>query len=483
MRERTYIAIDLKSFYASVECRDRGLDPMDTFLAVADESRTDKTICLAVSPSLKAFGIPGRCRLFEVKAKKGSINAKRVRETGRMLKNKTISSAEFFSVPDIALDFVIAKPRMARYIECSTEIYKIYLRRIAAEDIHVYSIDEVFMDVTDYLALYNMSAKELAASLINDVFRETGITATAGIGTNLYLAKVAMDIKAKHVNADENGVRIAELDEMSYRRELWAHRPLTDFWRVGNGYARKLEEHRIFTMGDIARCSLRNEELLYRLFGVNAELLIDHAWGWEPCTMKAIKSYKPEYTSIGSGQVLQCAYTFPKAKLVAREMADALSFDLVEKHLVTPELVLDVGYDAENIDYQYKGKTKTDHYGRTVPKSTHASYRFPCSTSSAKEFMDAVSHLFDTSVNQSLLIRRLQLTAIKAESMNGWKEQDLFACLDEKKEEMKEKERKLQDAALVIKKKYGRNSILRGTNFEEGATGRERNEQIGGHKA
>ncbi|MBO8436290.1 MAG: DNA methylase [Spirochaetes bacterium] len=480
MAERTYIAIDLKSFYASVECQDRGLDPLDAFLTVADESRTDKTICLAVSPALKSFGLPGRCRLFEVKECMRKVNKER--EAKHKIKGNTTSASTFYSDPSLALDIVIAKPRMARYIEYSTRIYQIYLRRISADDIHVYSIDEVFMDATDYLSLYHMSAKELASSLINEVKQETGITATAGIGSNLYLAKVAMDIKAKHVQADENGVRIAELSEMDYRKELWAHRPITDFWRVGKGYEKKLAEHRLFTMGDVARCSIKNEELLYKLFGVNAELLIDHAWGWEPCTMKDIKRYKPEARSLGSGQVLQCPYTFPKAKLVAREMADSLSLELVDKQLTACALQLYVGYDAESLDNMYTGSVKIDHYGRTVPKSTRASFKFPHPTSSSKAFIDAVSSMFDTAVNPSLLVRRLQLTAIDVESEKGWKEQDLFTTFDAENAK-NEKERRLQDATLNIKKRFGRNAILRGTSFEEGATGRERNEQIGGHKA
>ncbi|MGM9597861.1 MAG: DNA methylase, partial [Eubacteriales bacterium] len=380
MENKTYIAIDLKSFYASVECVERGLNPMTTNLVVADKSRTEKTICLAVTPSLKALGIPGRARLFEVSSKVREVNAARRQKAPRRVFTGTSSDATVLHAhPEYRLDYIVAPPRMAHYMEFSTRIYQIYLKYIAPEDIHVYSIDEVFIDATDYLGIYKLSARELAMKIILDVLESTGITATAGIGTNLYLCKIALDIQAKHIPADKNGVRIAELDEMSYRRLFWSHRPLTDFWRVGKGYAKKLEDHGLYTMGDIARCSLGsvtdryNEDLLYKLFGVNAELLIDHAWGYEPCTIADIKAYKPESNSLGSGQVLKCPYTFQKAKLVVREMADALALDLVDKKLMTDQLVLTVGYDVENltdtgIHGGYHGAVTTDRYGRQIPK-------------------------------------------------------------------------------------------------------------------
>ena len=495
MKERTYIAIDLKSFYASVECRERGLDPLDTNLVVADESRTDKTICLAVSPSMKAYGLPGRCRLFEVREKVNDVNAARRRiAPGHRLCGSSSSSSELMKNPSLALSPIIAKPRMSHYIQCSSAIYSIYLRYIAPEDMHVYSIDEVFIDASEYLRLYHLSAEDFAMKLILDVLNSTGITATAGIGSNMYLAKIAMDIMAKHIQADKNGVRIARLDEMSYRQKLWTHRPLTDFWRVGPGYAKKLEDHRLYTMGDIARCSERNEELLYRLFGVNAELLIDHAWGWEPCTMKDIKEYRPQSNSLGSGQVLQSPYPAEKARLVSREMADSLSLDLVEKNLVATSITLTVGYDAENINEFYSGLTKTDHYGRTVPKGTHGSFTFDIPTSSTMEITAAVMEIFDRIVDSSLLVRRIYVTADKvidadfAERPRAF-QPDLFDNPDEQKKEremkeaMTEKERKLQNATISIKRRFGKNALLRGMSFEEGATARERNQQIGGHKA
>ncbi len=494
MTERTYIAIDLKSFYASVECRERGLDPMDTALVVADESRTDKTICLAVSPALKSYGIPGRCRLFEVREMVRDVNASRRRKApGGCLRRKSASAAELASDPSLELGFIAAPPRMALYIDYSTRIYRIYLRHIAPEDIHVYSIDEVFIDATDYLQLYSLSAHDFAMKLILEILSETGITATAGIGDNLYLAKVAMDIMAKHIPPDENGVRIAELDEMSYRRELWTHRPLTDFWRIGHGYARKLEERRLFTMGDIACCSIRNEEMLYRLFGVNAELLIDHAWGWEPCTIKDIKEYRPDSSSIGSGQVLQSPYSFAKARIVAKEMADALSLDLVDRRLVTSRIDLVVGYDQVNMNGNYDGRTKRDHYGRTIPKSAHGFVTFRSRTSSARRIINAAAEIFDRTVTPSLLVRRLYITAadVIPEALNeeAARQPDLFEDheLEEKKREAElretEKERRLQDATLSIKQRFGKNALLRGMSFEEGATARERNCQIGGHRA
>ena len=507
MKNRTYIAIDLKSFYASVECMERGLDPLTTNLVVADASRTEKTICLAVSPSLKAYGIPGRARLFEVVQKVKEANAARLRKAPeRAFSGVSCNDTELKSSPGLSLDYIVAPPRMAYYIEYSTQIYNIYLKYIAPEDIHVYSIDEVFLDATDYLNTYNLSARELATKMILDVLKTTGITATAGIGTNLYLSKIAMDIQAKHIPADNNGMRIAELDEMSYRRSLWSHRPLTDFWRVGKGYAKKLEEKGLFTMGDIARCSLGkptdyyNEDLLYKLFGINAELLIDHAWGWEPCTIADIKAYKPSTNSIGSGQVLHCAYTFDKAKLIVREMTDLLVLDLVDKRLVTDQLVLTVGYDIDNltnpeIKKSYHGAITTDHYGRAVPKSAHGSVNLGRQTSSTKLILDAVTELFERIVDKNLLIRRVNITAnhvvdeATVQKTDNFEQLDLFADYaaaqakkgDEEAEFAREK--KMQQAMLEIKKKHGKNAILKGMNLEEGATTLDRNRQIGGHKA
>ena len=470
-QQRTYIAIDLKSFYASAECVARGLDPLTTNLVVADESRTDKTICLAVTPSLKAYGIGGRARLFEVKQKARGV------------------------------DFIIAKPRMAYYIEVSTQVYRIYLKYVAPEDIHVYSIDEVFMDVTAYLGTYKMTAHELAMKMIRDVLATTGITATAGIGTNMYLAKVAMDIVAKKMPADKDGVRIAELDEMSYRRELWDYRPLTKFWRVGHGIMEKLAVYGIDTMGKIARVSVQNEGFLYRLFGVNAELLIDHAWGWEPCTMEAVKAYRPETNSFSSGQVLQEPYTFKKARVVMREMAEGMALNLVSKRLVTDQLVLTVSYDAEcltrpEIREKYHGEITTNHYGKAVPKHAHGTFNFDKPTSSSRLIMEGATELFDRQVNADLLIRRLNLTtnhvvseASAAAQDNVPQQLDLFTdyeALEKQRQEEQaklDKERRMQLVQLKIKKRFGKNAILRGLNFEDGATAKERNKQIGGHKA
>ena len=469
--QRTYIAIDLKSFYASVECVDRGLDPLTTNLVVADESRTDKTICLAVTPSLKAYGIPARARLFEVKQKARGI------------------------------DFIIAPPRMAHYIEVSSRVYSVYLKYIAPEDIHVYSIDEVFMDVTNYLATYKMTAHQLAMTMIRDVLSQTGITATAGIGTNLYLCKVAMDIMAKKAPADKDGVRIAELDEMSYRRELWDYQPITKFWRVGRGIAEKLAIYGIDTMGKLARMSIRNEGLLYRLFGVNAELLIDHAWGWEPATMEAVKAYRPETNSLSSGQVLHEPYTFRKARVVICEMAEGMALSLVSKHLVADQLVLTVSYDAEcltrpEIREKYHGEITTNHYGKPVPKHAHGTFNFDRPTSSSRQIMDGAAQLFDRCVNADLLVRRMNITVnhVVPEASVVAKDQapqqlDLFTDYEalEKQRQAEQakldKERRMQEVQLKIKKRFGKNAILRGLNFEEGATAKERNKQIGGHKA
>lgn len=502
-----YIAIDLKSFYASVECTERHLDPLTTNLVVADAARTEKTICLAVSPSLKAYGISGRARLFEVAQRVKEVNMERKRKApGRQFTGASYFAPELAEHPQLQLSYIIAPPRMAFYLEYSTIIYKIYLKYIAPEDIHVYSIDEVFMDITHYLKTYGMTPKELVSVIIKDVLDSTGITATAGIGTNLYLCKVAMDIVAKHVDPDEHGVRIAELDEISYRRLLWNHRPLTDFWRVGHGYQKKLEAVGLYTMGDIARCSLGrdhdyyNEDLLYDMFGVNAELLIDHAWGWEPVTMDLIKAYQPETNSISSGQVLQCPYNAEKGKLIVQEMTDLLVLDLVEKKLVTDQMVLTVGYDIDNltdakIKNSYKGDITTDHYGRKVPKHAHGTANLNRQTSSTRIILDAVMNLYDRIIDRNLLIRRVTITAnhvvneAHAKEPEHYEQMDLFtdyAALDKKRieeEEKLSKERKLQEAMLSIKEKFGKNAVLKGINLQEGATAIERNCQIGGHKA
>ena len=499
--ERTYIAIDLKSFYASVECRERGLDPLDTNLVVADESRTDKTICLAVTPSLKSYGIGGRCRLFEVRQRVREANAGRRHDApGHKLEGRSHLFSELQANPSLAVDFLIAPPRMAHYMEYSTRIYKVYMKYVAPEDIIVYSIDEVFMDVTRYLKTYGLSPHDLAMKIILDVLATTGITATAGIGTNLYLCKVAMDIVAKHIPADENGVRIAELDERSYREKLWAHTPLTDFWRVGRGYAKKLEENGMFTMGDVARRSLTDEETLFKLFGKNAELLIDHAWGYEPCTVEAVKAYKPSTNSLGSGQVLHEPYTAEKARIVLREMADALSMDLFAKKLVTDQIVVTIGYDIENIKdakrrANYKGEIVRDGYGRQIPKHSHGTINLARHTSSTKRIMDAASELYDRVVNRELLIRRLNVTACRvlpeseAPREDAPEQLDLFtdyAALEKEREieaAALEREKRKQAALLKIKQKYGKNAVLRGMNYEEGATMRDRTGQRGGHKA
>lgn len=506
MKNKTYLCVDLKSFYASVECVERGLDPITTNLVVADKRRTEKTICLAVSPSLKAYGIPGRARLFEVVQRVKEVNAKRLREApGGQFSASSWNDPEIQQNPALALDYLVAPPRMAHYIDWSTRIYSVYLKYIAPEDIFSYSIDEVFMDVTDYLDTYKLTARELAKKMLLDVLETTGITATAGMGTNLYLAKIAMDIVSKHIKPDKDGVRIAKLDEMTYRRLLWDHRPLTDFWRVGPGYARKLEAHGLYTMGDIARCSIGketdyyNEELLYKLFGVNAEILIDHAWGWEPCTIADVKAYKPENKSIVSGQVLQCPYEFEKARLVVREMADALALDLVDKGLITNQIVLTVGYDIENLSdpqrsKNYKGPVAADHYGRKIPKHAHGTANLDAYSSSTKEIVRAALELYDRIMDQNLLVRRLSITANRllpeANAPKQTAEQlDLFTdyAAQEKQQEEKAadlaRERKMQETMLAIKRRFGKNAILKGMNLEEGATARERNQTIGGHHA
>ena len=503
MEGRTYIAVDLKSFYASVECVERGLDPLTTNLVVADLRRTEKTICLAVTPSLKAWGISGRARLFEVIQRVKEVNAQRLRSApGRQFAGSSSSDTELKANPALAVDYIVAPPRMAHYMEWSTKVYNVYLKYIAPEDIHNYSIDEVLMDVTNYLGTYRLSARELAMKMILDILETTGITATAGIGSNLYLCKVAMDIVAKHIHPDVNGVRIAKLDERSYRRLLWDHRPLTDFWRVGGGYSRKLEAHGLYTMGDIARCSLGgpndfyNEDLLYKLFGINAELLIDHAWGWEPCTMADIKAYQPESKSVGSGQVLQCPYGYDKARLVVREMADQLALDLVDKGLVTDQLVLTVGYDIENLKGRaYQGEVTKDRYGRSIPKHAHGTANLEEYTSSTRRMITAALELFDRIIDRDLLIRRLYLTAARVADeefvpdKKAAEQLDLFTDYAAKREREAqetadlEREKKVQRTVLDIKKKFGKNAILKGMNLEEGATAKSRNEQIGGHRA
>ena len=506
MKQKQYIAIDLKSFYASVECIERGLDPMKTNLVVADVSRTEKTICLAVSPSLKKYGIPGRARLFEAIQKLKEVNAlRRAKAPGREFTGKSWDADELDANPSLEIDYIAAPPRMAHYMEHSAKIYETYLKYVAPEDIHVYSIDEVFIDATPYLKLNNKNAEEFARMLIRDVLKTTGITATAGIGTNLYLAKVAMDIVAKKMDADEYGVRLAQLDEMSYRWLLWDHEPLTDFWRVGRGYERKLHKVGLRTMGDIARCSLGredefyNENLLYKLFGVNAELLIDHAWGYEPVTIAEIKSYKPTTNSLGSGQVLHCPYTNEKARLITREMADQLVLDLVDKGLVTDQMMLSVGYDIENLTdperrNAYRGPVVTDHYGRQIPKHAHGIVNLPEYNSSTTMITEAVMALFDQITDPNLLVRRLNLVACHilpehlAAPSRDYTQLDLFSDPEEERRREEQaaqlkRERRRQQAVLRIKKKFGKNAIVKGMNLEEGATAMDRNGQIGGHKA
>lgn len=499
-KERTYIAIDLKSFYASQECIERELDPMTTNLVVADGSRTEKTICLAVSPSLKAYGVSGRARLFEAIQKIREVNAlRRAKAPGGVFTGKSWDDNALKADPSLEIDFIIAPPRMAHYMECSTRIYQVYLKYVAPEDIHVYSIDEVFIDATPYLKMYGLSAYEFTRKIIYDVLETTGITATAGIGTNLYLCKVAMDIVAKRTEPDQYGVRIAFLDEMSYRKLLWDHRPLTDFWRVGPGYSRKLEKCGLFTMGDVARCSLgdsnafHNENLLYKLFGVNAELLIDHAWGYESCTIADIKAYRPSSNSLTSGQVLHCPYTAGKARLIVQEMTDLLVLDLVEKGLVTDQVVLTVGYDIDNLldperSRAYQGPVVKDHYGRRIPKHAHGTVNLGRHMSSTRKIMDAVTALYDRIVDKNLLVRRINLTVnhviSERDAMPAAEVQlDLFAAQDSNEDEALEKEKRRQKAVLKIRRKFGKNAILKGMNFEEGATARDRNSQIGGHKA
>lgn len=500
---RTYIAIDLKSFYASVECIERGLDPLTTNLVVADNSRTEKTICLAVTPSLKSYGVSGRPRLFEVVQRVREINATRLYNLRkREFSGSSYNKKELDDDLNLKLDYIVAPPRMSFYMEYSTRIYNVYLKYIAPEDIHVYSIDEVFIDVTSYLNTYGLSAKELVQKIILDVLHETGITATAGIGTNLYLAKIAMDIVAKHIPADKNGVRIAELDEISYRKQLWDHRPLTDFWRVGKGYKKKLESVGLYTMGDIARCSLGkesdyyNEDLLRRMFGKNTELLIDHAWGWEPVAITDIKNYKPDNNSIGSGQVLHCGTDYDKTKIIVREMTEMLVLDLVSKNLVTDQIVLTVGYDRENLldssrMSKYKGEFSFDQYGRKIPKHAHGTVNLDSYTSSTSVIVRAVLDLFSRIVDENLLVRRINMSANhviseKEAKQDRYEQLNLFDMIAEKEnvdQEQLKKEKDIQKAVLDIKKKFGKNAILKGMSLQEGATAIDRNNQIGGHKA
>lgn len=494
-KQRTFIAIDLKSFYASVECVERGLDPLLTNLVVADASRTEKTICLAVTPSLKAYGISGRARLFEVVEKVRQVNMERLCFspegifTGRSTHDPDVQANDGWE-----LDYIVAPPRMRLYMQYSARIYGIYLRYIAPEDIHVYSVDEVFIDATNYLQSYRMTPRELTVKLIHEVLRETGITATAGIGTNFYLSKVAMDIVAKHIPADKDGVRIAEVDEMSYRRLLWDHRPLTDFWRVGRGISRKLEANGMMTMGDVARRSLTNEMQLFKLFGVNAELLIDHAWGYEPVGMKDVKAYKPSTKSFSSGQVLAEPYTFDKARVVVREMADSMALKLVDKGLVTSHVGLSVNYDVENLSQEkdYEGEVATDWYGRKVPRFAHGAVALE-PTSSSRAITKAILGIYDDNVDRKLLVRRLTVVVgslVSRDSVKQVKEVQLDLFADHEAEERRQKERKakaerenrMQKAALTIQKRFGKNAILRGTDFEDGATLRDRNSQVGGHK-
>ena len=499
MSGKIYLCIDLKSFYASVECVERGLDPLTTNLVVADKERTEKTICLAVSPSLKSYGLPGRARLFEVVQKVGLINAERKRIAGEFT-DKSSDFLELRKNPALELDYIVAPPRMNYYMEYSTRVYNVYLKYVAPEDIHVYSIDEVFMDITGYLNTYKLSPHDLAMKIIRDVLITTGITATAGIGTNMYLAKIAMDIMAKKMKADKDGVRIAFLDEMTYRKELWSHKPLTDFWRIGKGYSKKLEDNGLHTMGDIAAMSLSDwgEDRLYKLFGVNAELLIDHAWGWEPCEIEHIRAYKPENKSISSGQVLHCPYDFEKTRLIVKEMVELLALDLVEKRLVTNQIVLTVGFDIENITNKnigYRGAVTTDAYGRKIPKHAHGTANIGVHTASTMLIMEKTLELFDRIVDPKLLTRRLTIAAnhvlpeTEAKNSKGFEQLDLFTDYEQLQRERDAEERELkreraiQEATIRLRNKFGKNVLLKGKNLQEGATTMERNNQVGGHRA
>ena len=498
--DKTYMCIDLKSFYASVECRERNLDPLDTNLVVADEERTDKTICLAVSPSLKSYGISGRARLFEAKQKVREVNYQRKKDNHyKPFIGKSYINSELIKDNSLELDFIKAVPRMKLYMKYSTNIYNIYLKYIAPEDILVYSIDEVFCDITNYLKFYKMTAEELVMKMIEDVYNTTGITATAGIGTNMFLAKVAMDITAKKMQPNEFGVRIATLDERKFKEQLWNHKPLTDFWRIGKGYAKKLEDNKMYTMGDVARMSINNEDLLFKLFGVNAEFLIDHAWGYEPCTIEQAKSYKPTSNSISSGQVLHCPYDYKKTKLIVKEMVDNLVLDLVEKKLKASQFVLTIGYDIDNltnpkISKLYNGEITTDMYGRKIPKHAHGTINIDHKTSSTTIIMNEVLKLYDRITNPILLVRRINLVASnvvsedKVENKPQRQQLDLFTNYQEQDElnkkqiEREKEDAKIQKTILELKRRYGKNAILKGMNLEEGATAIERNREVGGHK-
>lgn len=487
-----YIAIDLKSFYASVECRERGLDPLTTNLVVADTSRTEKTICLAVSPSLRSYGIPGRARLFEVLQHIQHINSQRQLHTPkRTFTGSSWDASALARDPSLSLDYILAPPQMALYEKYSTLVYRIYLDYISPEDIHVYSIDEVFINAAPYLRSSGLTPQQFTQNILQSVWKKTGITATAGIGTNLYLCKVALDILAKHAPPNIHGARIALLDEHTYRSQLWEHRPLTDFWRVGPGISKKLTVHGIFTMGDIARCSMVNEALLYQLFGINAELLIDHAWGWEPCTIPEIKAYRPNTSSLSSGQVLQCPYPSDKARLIIREMTDAMALELVDRRLVTDQLTLTVGYDRENLSdpirqAAYAGTVITDRYGRRIPKYAHGTASLERHTASARLLIHCMLELFDRIVDPMLSVRRLTISANhiipEEEAASSFCQLNLFANATAEEAAL-EREHRRQLAELTIKKKYGKNAILKGMSFRDGATARIRNQQIGGHRA
>lgn len=503
---RTYFAIDLKSFYASAECVAMGLDPLTTNLVVADVARTSKTICLAVSPSLKSYGISGRPRLFEVEQAVARINEnRRFAAPKHRLIASSVNSTELAANPQLELTYIAAKPRMAYYVQTSAKIYEIYLHYAAAEDIHVYSIDEVFIDVTRYLKYFQCTAHELARRIVADIYRHTGITATAGIGSNMYLAKIAMDIVAKHIQADRDGVRIAQLDEMSYRKQLWSHRPLTDFWRVGPGIARKLQHHGLYTMGDIARCSLGNahdyynEDLLYSLFGVNAELLIDHAWGFEPCTIADIQSYKPQQSSVGSGQVLAQPYSFERARTVLAEMAEQLALDLVQRNTATDQIAIAVGFDAASLQQpnngSYEGATSIDRYGRRRPKSVHASLNLGKYTASSVAIRQAAMSLFYKIVDPTLLVRRLNITACRIRQPQSpdatncvYEQPDLLEAFEDEGQQrisdaQDQRQEEVQRTILQVRQRFGNNAVVKGLNLEEGATGIQRNNQIGGHAA
>ncbi len=496
---KVYACIDLKSFYASVECVERKLNPLTTNLVVADNSRTEKTICLAVTPSLKQYGLSGRSRLYEVVQKVREVNSQRKYKNRSNFIGKSYDDNDLKNNPKLEVDYIVAPPRMKYYMNYSNKIYNVYLKYLAPEDIYVYSIDEVFMDITNYLNMYNLKPRELVTKMIQDVYETTGITATGGIGTNMYLAKIAMDIVAKHVQANEQGVRIAGLDEISYRKKLWEHKPLTDFWRVGKGIAKKLEDNGMFTMGDVALCSIENENKLFKLFGVNAELLIDHAWGWEPCTLDDVGKYKPTANSLSSGQVLHEPYDYKKTKLIVREMTELLTLDMVDKHYVTDQIVLTIGYDTSNLDdpkimNRYEGEIKKDFYGREVPKPAHGTIRLDHQTSSTKTIMEAVIKLYDKIINPILLTRRINIAVCnlvdedKVKSKTIYQQFDIFSNIEEESK-IKEKElenekieRLIQRTILDIKNKYGKNAILKGMNLEDGATTIERNGQVGGHK-